>query len=192
MQNVKTFHITSMDEIKTHYNEVLKDPTIEGYRCIGGACRKSYGYDPEKDTVLRKEGEFYFSNPSYKKKEESHEADLEDDDFDIPEDDIVEEVETKEEASDAMEQVEEVHEQKETAEIATKEEPAPVDESDNVEDLKKRIHELEQANKAKDEALDAASALIEKYKTFERTIFFAAKVVKDLFSEADSYPFSKK
>ena len=101
MQNVKTFHITSMDEIETHYNEVLKDPTIEGYRCIGGACRKSYGYDPEKDTVLRKEGEFYFSNPSYKKKEESHEEDLEDDDFDIPEDDIVEEVETKEEENDA-------------------------------------------------------------------------------------------
>lgn len=177
----QTYHVNDLAEVKTYFNEVCKNPKIKGYRCVGGGAA-SYGYDPDKKIIVKKMGEFYFDNPSYKEEavEDVAPEIVEDKEFDVPE--VEEAVETQTETQTETE-----------SPIETETEPEAVTETvaevDRVAELEQEIKELnnvidglEEDNKslaeqlaAKDEALQVA---IQELKVIKG----AAKIIKDMFN----------
>lgn len=174
----QTYHVNDLAEVKTYFNEVCKNPKIKGYRCVGGGAA-SYGYDPDKKIIVKKMGEFYFDNPSYKEEEVEDVAPeiVEDKEFDVPE---------VEETVAAIEPETESPIETETEPEAAPEAVAEVDRvaelEQEVKALNNVIDGLEEDNKslteqlaAKDEALQVA---IQELKVIKG----AAKIIKDMFN----------
>ena len=71
--------VSTRADVRALYEKVTADPTIARYR--GYTESKSYGWDPQKEVYVKREGEFWFENPNYNaialpEAEEEGEADL--------------------------------------------------------------------------------------------------------------------
>lgn len=58
-------------DVRDLYQKVLFMPTVKQYR--GYTDTKSYGWDPDFDDYIKKEGEYWFDNPGYKGKHDTKE-----------------------------------------------------------------------------------------------------------------------
>lgn len=176
----QTYHVNDLAEVKTYFNEVCKNPKIKGYRCVGGGAA-SYGYDPNKNIIVKKMGEFYFDNPSYKEEavEDVAPEIVEDKEFDVPE---VEETATELEPEAEAE-----------APIATETEPEAVTEAvaevDRVAELEQEVKELnnvidglEEDNRSLTEQLAAKDKALQVAIQELKVIKGAAKIIKDMFN----------
>lgn len=175
----KTYHISSLEEVKKNYNEVITHPEIKSYRCIGGG-RFSLGYDAERDCVIKREGEYYFDNPNFVESVEPVEP------VESVEDEIdVSKVPDAEDAEDIKPAA--YSEKKSEAAIKPQAKEEVKTESESV--LKEKTAELMAQNAALKEELDAVKKHNAILSQDIENIMISVRTIKNLFASVENYNF---
>ena len=169
----KTYHISSLEEVKKIYNEVIAHPEIKSYRCIGGG-RFSLGYDAKKDCVIKREGEYYFDNPNFVESVESVEDEID-----------VSKVPDAEDAEDIKPAA--YSEKKSEAAIKPQAKEEVKTESESV--LKEKIAELVAQNAALKEELDTVKKHNAILSQDIENIMISVRTIKNIFASVENYNF---